>query len=408
MVNRGEAVYYHDRGAVAVVMNPPGRHPPRIRTDSSNPFAHHTVAVRLPKILDGVIERNQNFLPAVRDAVLGLRDELAGNARLSPIDPALPHAETWARELGRRDGERWQQTDWLFAETYAYRCLVDRVDFWATGRDPFASHKHEEYRSAAHAQALERALAISGTDAERLYALLGAALWGNRIDLSFEASRTRGTAAAGEDLLVDDREAAVRSVFDGTGPVQIVADNAGTELTTDLLLADFFLHALGADVIVHVKVHPTFVSDATAADVHGFLRGASSGAPAFDRLRAALTRGRLRISAHPFWNSSLSLWELPYELESVLRVSRLVVLKGDANYRRALGDAIWPLETSFSAATDYFPAPLLALRTLKSDPIVGLSSARAGELDGLDPAWRVNGKRGIASFGGAAAGRLAA
>jgi len=395
-------VYYHDRAAVAAAMKPLAGQPPRIRTDSSNPFAHHTIAVRVPAILSEVLERNPDYSAAVREAVGELRDALAGNAPLPPIDRGLPHSETWTRELLQRPGERWLDTDWFFAETYAYRTLVDRVHFWRTERDPFASHKREEYASAAHALALEHALQQSGTAAERFHALLGAALWGNRIDLSFEASRVRGTAARGEDLLLDDRDAAVRAAFDGEGPIQIVADNAGTELTMDLLLADFFLQELGAAVAVHVKAHPTFVSDATAADVHGFLETAS-GVPAFERLRGALGGGRLEILAHPYWNSPLSLWELPSDLAASLSAARLVVLKGDANYRRALGDAIWPVETSFADATAYFPAPLLALRTLKSDPVVGLDAAEAERLDRLDPTWRVNGMRGVASFGGSGA-----
>jgi hypothetical protein len=91
---------------------------------------------------------------------------------------------------------------------------------------------------------------------------------------------------------------------------------------------------------------------------------------------------------------------MPNDLETPFRAARLVVLKGDANYRRALNDALWPPETPFSDVLSYFPAPLLALRTLKSDAIVGLRPGQADELDRSDPAWRVNGKRGVASLAG--------
>jgi hypothetical protein len=76
------------------------------------------------------------------------------------------------------------------------------------------------------------------------------------------------------------------------------------------------------------------------------------------------------------------------------------VLKGDANYRRAVNDALWDPETPFGHVLQYFPAPLLALRTLKSDAVAGLPKGRARELDAQDATWRVNGKRGVASFGG--------
>jgi hypothetical protein len=117
-------------------------------------------------------------------------------------------------------------------------------------------------------------------------------------------------------------------------------------------------------------------------------------------LRHARERGDLLLSPHPYFNGPLSLWELPAELEQRFLGARLVVLKGDAHYRRALGDAIWPAATPFAAVTAYFPAPLLALRTLKSEPMVGLPAGRAEALDLEDPTWRVNARRAVASLGG--------
>jgi hypothetical protein len=76
----------------------------------------------------------------------------------------------------------------------------------------------------------------------------------------------------------------------------------------------------------------------------------------------------------------------------------MVIVKGDANYRRLVGDAVWQPETPFEDVMRYFPAPILALRTGKSDPIVGLPRGMAQALDQQDPAWRVNGRRGVIQF----------
>ena len=62
---------------------------------------------------------------------------------------------------------------------------------------------------------------------------------------------------------------------------------------------------------------------------------------------------------------------------------------------RAVGDALWNTTTPFDDVVDYFPCPLLALRTLISDPIVGLPPGMAGALDDVDSEWRVNGRRGV-------------
>jgi hypothetical protein len=366
------------------------------------------MAVRVPAIVDAVIERNPDYSPAILDDLARLRDALVSDARLPPLDTTAPGSDEWRAGLTERANEGWLSTDWLFAETYAYRKLVDAARFWDARRDPFFSNKREEYASPSHAEALERALELTGSNEERLHALFGAALFGNRIDLSFAASRTRGTAAETDDILADDREAAVLAFMRRNGPFHIIGDNAGTELTLDLVLADFALD-LDVPVVLHVKVHPCFVSDATPDDISSFLglEGGRSFAPrstpsrAFvERLRTAAQSGRLEVVSHPFWNGPASLWQLPAALADTFSRARLVLLKGDANYRRAVNDAIWPPETPFRDVLAYFPAPLFALRTLKSDTLVGLAPGRAAELDRSDATWRVNGKHGVASLGG--------
>ncbi|RMF80712.1 MAG: DUF89 family protein, partial [Chloroflexi bacterium] len=61
---------------------------------------------------------------------------------------------------------------------------------------------------------------------------------------------------------------------------------------------------------------------------------------------------------------------------------------------------VWNPTTSFADVTEYFAAPLLAVRTLKSDPVVGLPEGKAEQLDTVDDEWRVNGKRGVIQFKG--------
>ena len=58
-----------------------------------------------------------------------------------------------------------------------------------------------------------------------------------------------------------------------------------------------------------------------------------------------------------------------------------------------------PPHTPFADVVSYLDVPLLCLRTLKSDPVVGLPSAdTAAQLNRIDPDWRVNGKRGLIQF----------
>jgi hypothetical protein len=186
--------------------------------------------------------------------------------------------------------------------------------------------------------------------------------------------------------------------------VDFILDNAGTELLTDLALVDLLLRGGWAEqVTLHVKAHPTYVSDTTAVDVDLTLaamkaRGEAEVVALAERLALARTQHRLFVRPDFFWTSSHFFWELPPPLTAALAQARLVIIKGDANYRRLVGDSRWPATVPAAEAIPYFPASFVALRTLKSDPIVGLSPGLAERLDAEDREWRVNGKRGLIQF----------
>jgi hypothetical protein len=113
------------------------------------------------------------------------------------------------------------------------------------------------------------------------------------------------------------------------------------------------------------------------------------------RLQHYINVGRLRLRTHWFFPSCLFYFQMPPDLYVELQEFDLVILKGDANYRRLLGDAHWSPTSSFVYATAYFPTPFVSLRTLKAELIVGLTEGQAERLAQQDPDWRVNGKRGV-------------
>jgi hypothetical protein len=358
--------------------------------------------VRVPKILDEVVERNSDFDPAVRDAVLRLRDDIHENRELPALGfPAPDHGE-WERALTARAGEQrmtWLAAEWFLAECYVYRSLMAAARYWETGCDPFAPVKREELAGERPWRGLELALALSGPPEDRLHAMLGQALWGNRVDLSYAVGVAFGAEGDKDDLLCDDRSWAVPKLLAPDGDVHIVADNTGSELAMDLAIADALITLARSRVTLHVKMHPTFVSDAIVADVWILLdamqtRGGEASKLAV-RARSAFAAQRLRVVPDFFWNGPAFLWDRPRRIAAELDGATFVVLKGDANYRRAVGDALWPPDTPFSEVSSYFPAPLLCVRTLKSDPVAGLPSGLAARLEAVDPEWRINGRRGL-------------
>lgn len=378
--------------------------PPMVRTDTSNAFAHNTMKVRVPAIIREVQALNPDYAPVIQAALTRLASDMENDQPIPMIDALSPDYELWASCYAPYAGDTWLNTDWFFAEVYGYRLLMQAVRWWETGRDPFAPKKAAELGNDELWLRLEKVLTSTERDPEmRLIGLIHNALWGNRIDLSFAASQVHGTAVTNEDLLVDDSRAVARQLLQNKGDIHLVADNTGTELAMDLVLLDELLTARHNRIIVHVKMHPTFVSDATASDVRTLIEKLcvypNSLIQALGgRLDIAFQEGRLRLAPDFYWNSTRVLEDMPQHLIEVFRSAALVIIKGDANYRRIVGDRLWSPDTSFVSITDFFPAPLLALRTLKSDLIVGLPSGMAERLDTHDTQWRVNGRRGLIQF----------
>jgi uncharacterized protein with ATP-grasp and redox domains len=138
--------------------------------------------------------------------------------------------------------------------------------------------------------------------------LFHACLWGNRTDLSYMvAAHLGGTVnahAERENLLVDDTAEVWRFLASRRAArLVIIADNAGTELLTDLALADFLLGNGAADeIILHLKPQPFFVSDAMPQDVLAGLFSMAAGgkhaAALAGRLVVFLHEERLKLAAH--------------------------------------------------------------------------------------------------------------
>jgi uncharacterized protein with ATP-grasp and redox domains len=387
-------------------MPKPANLPPAIRTDD-NAFAHHTMSKRVPGIVRKVSANNPDYDDDIHEALETLAEQLERDELIPPPNLLADDYDDLAAGFAPFDGQTWLHTEWFFAEVYLYRLLIDAVRWHESGRDPFAPDKDRELANPALMRHLHEAAAlVDQPRRERLHALLGMALWGNRVDLSIAAIAAQGVTASADDLICDDRDEALDHLLsEPLGHVHVVADNTGTELALDLALIDGLLDTAAAEVTLWVKHHPTFVSDAVPQDV---LRTFAmiGQTPLLDvsdmgeRLAFANMRGRWRMRSHRLWNSTRFLFDFPDDFLMGFEGASLVIFKGDANYRRIVGDAIWETTTPFSQATSYIPAPVLALRTLKSDPVVGLAAGLADQFDAADSQWHTNGRRGVIQFKG--------
>ncbi|MFQ5855223.1 MAG: damage-control phosphatase ARMT1 family protein [Anaerolineae bacterium] len=397
---------------------PPLPLPPPLMGSDEGSFAHYTVSERLPAIVERVITEN-DFRPPIVENLQALADELpVGLVRLLKDDDG-PDMAAWAGYLEPYLGQRWLDLPWYFAEAYFYRRILEATEYFSPGPsngvDPFETEKHAGLESAMGSI---RALAARANDLVRqsgranragLITLTYFALWGNRVDLSLWPAGSQGDDRSRvelhreqEKILVDDTPVLADKVTRLRGArIDFIADNAGFELVCDLCLADFLLSCGAAGTVhLHLKAHPTFVSDTMMKDVEYTLKTLADDQDLEVRALAARLQGyvnadRLQLRERMFWTAPLAFWEVPDAMREDLREAALIFVKGDANYRRLLGDRHWPFTTRLADIVCYFPVPLAALRTLKSELAAGLQPGQPEEVAREDPNWLTNGRWGV-------------
>lgn len=376
---------------------------PVILGDEPGTFPHGVLSERHPAIIRQVRDAFP-YDPAVHRALDALLESCTEGV-IEPL-PADAHDIGRWREwgLGTYTGRSWFDVPWLWSESYFYRRLLEAVGYFGPGVwqgiDPFRPFKLAELDAPETDEELAALDTLEARPAgERARALLHGSLWGNRADLGFRLSDAEAEHRDAVPALVADDSEELWSLLPAA-TVCVVADNAGRELIPDLLLAAHLLaHGLAGRVVLHVKPYPYYVSDATPADVVDALRrltGAPGAAAGYGgRLWKALADGALVVRAHPFSAGPLPYARMPKELRAEFAAA-VTLVKGDLNYRRLVGDRRWPPTTPFAEVTGYFPGPVAALRTLKSEVITGLSARTEEALVAAEgQRWRTGGTHAL-------------
>ena len=340
------------------------------------------------------------------------------------VDILKPHVD-------KEDPDTWLSAPWMVAEFYLYRRLMEAIEYFDPKSptyhfDPFAIQKTAGMHSsvATADPILKQIEGLSNKSIEDGFGLAAAfALWGNKMDLSIwpteENSNIPGTfqkilASANDNLLHDDTEALIQQgqllSAKGGGNVDIVVDNAGFELIMDLALADYLVASgIASTVTFQLKSHPTFVSDALEKDLRQHVayyaneiesKEFPSAQTAGKRWEKYLNEGKWLCHEDSFWVQPPPMWKMPSKLRHDLK-SRcdLAFIKGDANYRRLLGDLEWDFSAPFEDVVGhYFPCPVCALRTLKAEVGCGMEKHKVEKAKALDNKWLVNGRFGVVHF----------
>ncbi|KAH8823864.1 DUF89 domain-containing protein [Flagelloscypha sp. PMI_526] len=468
-------------------------YPPYDPSDKDG-FSWETVVHRWPKILTGVVDqlsqenhklflRNRDTNPSkeesdlihtkieegqkIIETVSRLKYEMGRNYELWLIpDDGEYEVSTFNKELKalkEASKNTWMTAPWLFAECYLYRLL--RAQFSLTQHwknyDPFRTQKLDTFRKSSVSI---RKLATTMYELEeekdkldeaRLAVLwkemLTMALWGNATDLSLLTHLTisdiENLQAVGKDaqasrskfILRDDQDLAWNRLKQLKGArIDFILDNAGFEVFTDLLFADFLVTytPFVSKVVFHGKLIPWFVSDVTPPDWRetfevlldsGFFPN-DSNTENVDHLlymakrwKGYVTDGTFQLSVpvdtplgglgdselvktSSFWTTPFPYWNMKViapTLWNHLAESGLVIFKGDLNYRKLTGDVDWPHDTPFEVALGPLAGsfPLLSLRTNKADVVVGVEKDVADRLTETEGRkWRTDGRYALISF----------
>ncbi len=361
-------------------------------TDS---FAWQVFHKRHPKLIERLFEAHP-YGSQQRAALAALLEESIDGVIAELPDDAL--WQDWSRGI---TGAPWSQATFLWAESYFYRRILEAVGYFTPGAwigvDPFGPFKATELSDPVLNDEYSWVRPPARTR-QGFEAVVLSSLYGNQADLSFLMQVAGGTH---DDRLVADDTNVLWEFLVGQRPerVNLVLDNAGRELLSDLIFADFLLTSqLVDEMVLHAKPHPYYVSDATTTDVGNCIRRLSAmpgeAGAAGERIMQAAAADQLRIRTNPFWCAPLSFHEMPAELVDELQ-GGLGIFKGDLNYRRVVGDCAWDPVTPLHEAVSYLPYPAALLRTLKSEGIVGLDASRVRELNIQDPGWRTNGTQAL-------------
>ncbi|EZA57634.1 hypothetical protein X777_00734 [Ooceraea biroi] len=417
-------------------------------------FAYITVKDRLPIILTKVIDtfcRNKNQIidtygqGAEEDIkhIIGfisqLKNEIVTNKTLKLLrlnnQVVTNDAKEWNKYLEYRtrvDGQvpTWFNTKWLYCECYMYRVLAQEIGLTSTisNYDPFETQKRDVFINSlesmdAVASYLKNIIRSEEHDQELnlkndFLRLLKLTLWSNRQDLSISAGSPLSQIgnpldaleSLNDNIIVNDSECAWHIVSERTGKnvenIHMVLDNAGYELFTDMCLAAFLIRILPrAKITFHPKVYPWYVSDTMVRDFHWTLEYMNilDRYPNVQTLahifQDYLTRQIWRIQEEPYWTGPYDFRQMKEKaplMYDQFSNAKLVIFKGDLNYRKLLGDINFKYTTSFTAALgDFHPTNILSLRTVKSDICVGLSLGAAESLLEKDKDWMISGHYGI-------------
>lgn len=214
--------------------------------------------------------------------------------------------------------------------------------------------------------------------------------------------------------------------------INILVDNFGIELLADIILGYYFVLRKGKqssiEIVYHVNKLPIFVSDTYISDpdkcpsnisrndinllMHTLKSLANEGKNVryielLDRI-GNIINSKFVFSPNIFWNMPFKYGDLftnKYKSlnncnldKTIFTGTDLLIIKGDLNYRRLVGDKnYWPGK-DISSLVKYVTAPVLIIRSFKSNVTLLGRNYKKFIRTNPEEDWQSNGRKGIIQF----------
>ncbi|XP_057672468.1 damage-control phosphatase ARMT1-like [Diorhabda carinulata] len=406
-------------------------------------FAFYTVKHRMPVILTNLIDslvRNKKYiiekygeaaleeLKIIIGEISELKYEIQTNKSLKPLTTDAKDVKIYNDYIYKQTAAEGHTTHfhtiWLLTECYMYRRIKQMFETKTIIKDYdyFLHQKQEAYTVALPiiktlAEFIVKILTNQNPPEKNEFVqLLKVNLWGNKCDLSLslgkanDSSQLFDTAALNKYILYDDSETIWENISndDCSDIIDIVFDNSGYEVFTDLCVADYLITKdLAKSMRLYVKTIQWFISDVMQQDFFWILDQLKSSNNEYLRLLGGRWSGYIENGT---WTLVISdFWTLPFdfthmstvepELYKQLAQAKAVFFKGDLNYRKLFGEKNWDPATPVDEALQGFhPTKLCIIRTIKADIVCGLPNGLAEEIEAEDEKWMEKGDYGLIQF----------
>lgn len=350
-------------------------------------FCYYTVTSRLPSIY----EKYTNKDWAVNAQICDLSLWRENKASLLPDDGQAYtdlYEELVYNKLNsfRNIEQAFQNVDFLTAEHYFYYVLykdfrTDQKGQEKKNYDPYYQTKIDAFQIDRVKDSLNFYGDCNSTD---LDTLLGRCVGANTSDLSQEGAHAN---LRKPNIYPDESCNAVKYLNELKNKrskerkikVDILTDNCGLELLSDIELAVFMLkYGLSDFVVFHTRVLPQYVSDVTKNEIvddfkqllceletmvskqgvndHGLL----------EDVQNYINTKQISIKTSLFWNLPTYYYKHKKQFADIIGKSDLVIVKGDLNYRKLVGDRNYRSCCWLRRRARKLGYPVLALRAIKS------------------------------------------